>query len=215
MPSKKTKSNSTRKNSKAKAFKSPYATSFNNNIKKGTPFSVVIASIAKRTGKSNSVICNSLVKAGLCDRQKFNGQWVYWPCQTFRSNQTNAKNCQMNMWQWFVDWCICNKFCTPEQISNHCGSQKEFMAWCRKYWNRQFVATTARKSTSRKRTSTTSRKRTSTTSRKRTSTTSRKRTVSKPRSRKSSTSRRRTSSTPRSYKFPSSRTSSRRVRRAA
>jgi hypothetical protein len=214
MPSKNVKRKTTRKSNSSKTksnstVKSPYATSFNNNIKKGTPFNVVISSIAKRTGKSPSVICNSLVKAGLCHRQKFNGQWIYWPCQNMRANQTNTKVCQNNMWQWFIDWCICNKLCTPDQIANHCGSQKDFMAWCRKYWNKQFVTASSRKSSSRKRSSTSSRKRSTTTARKRTTT--------KPRSRKSTSASKRRSSTPRSYKFPTttSRSTSRRVRRAA
>lgn len=197
MPTKKTKNTKSKKSSPRTTVKSPYATSFNNNIKKGTPFSVVINSIAKRTGKSPSVICNSLVKAGLCHRQKFNGQWIYWPCDSYRTNQTNAKICQNNMWQWFVDWCICNKICTPDQLANNSGTQKAFMDWCRKYFNRQFVSTTARKSGTRK-----------SSARKRTSTTARSRTT-KARGRK------RSSSVPRTYKFPSTGSRSRRVRRAA
>jgi hypothetical protein len=87
-------------------FKSPYASSFTSAIKRGTPCSVVVNSIANRTKKTPSVIFNSLFKAGLVDRQKFNGQWVYWPVNGKKTNATVTKNCQHNMWQWFVDWCV-------------------------------------------------------------------------------------------------------------
>jgi hypothetical protein len=130
-------------------FKSPYASSFTSAIKRGTPCSVVVNSIANRTKKTPSVIFNSLFKAGLVDRQKFNGQWVYWPVNGKKTNATTTKNCQHNMWQWFVDWCIAGGWCTPKQFSKHTGSQAEFMSFCKKFFGKQFTGvsgTTTKKS---------------------------------------------------------------------
>jgi len=117
---------------------SPYATSFKSAIKRGTPCFVAVQNIAKRTKKSPNQVFESLFKAGLCFRQKVAGQWVYWPCDWNKTNATNAKTCQNNMWQWFVDWCLCTGVCTPEQLHNHCGSQQDFMNYCKKFWNKQF-----------------------------------------------------------------------------
>ena len=131
-------------------FKSPYASSFNTAIKRGTPCWTVIQNIAKRGSKNPNIVANSLFKAGLCFRQKFNGQWVYWACDGVKGNSTNSKVCQWNMWQCFVDWCICSGQCTPEQIQHNCGSQVEFMNWCRKFFAKQFNTNTVR-TTGRKR----------------------------------------------------------------
>ena len=59
--------------------KSPYATSFSSAIKRGTPAGVAVDAIAKRTQLRPSAVFASLHKVGLCQRQKFNGQWIYWP----------------------------------------------------------------------------------------------------------------------------------------
>ena len=136
-------------------YKSPFATSFKSAIKRGTPCSVAVNNIAKRTKKSPTVVFNSLWKAGLCHRQKFNGQWVYWPSFTCKKSASNAKSCQADMWQCFVDWCVCSGFCTPEQLKNNCGSQQEFMTYCRKFWNKQY--NTGTKTTTKRRTGTKSR----------------------------------------------------------
>lgn len=131
---------------------SPYATSFNSAIKRGTPCSVAVENIAKRKNTTMKTVFQSLFKAGLCHRQKMNGQWVYWPVNGVPSNATNAKTCQANMWQCFIDWCICSGVCTPEQMCNCCGSQTDFMKSCRKFWNKQFVSgTTSRTTTGTKR----------------------------------------------------------------
>lgn len=170
---------------------SPYATTFKSAIKRGTPCSVAVNNIATRTKKSPTVVYNSLYKSGLVDRQKFNGQWVYWATFAGKSNATVTKGAQWNLWQCFVDWCIASGNCTPEQLSKKSFSQNEFMTFCKKYWNRQFNTATA----SRKRSTTKGRKTRAT-------------------NRKRSTTR---TSTPRNYKFPTvkPRTTSRRIRKAA
>ena len=140
--------------------KSPYATSFNSAIKRGTPAGTAVNAIAKRTGKRPSAVFSSLHKAGLCHRQKFNGQWIYCPCDAGKTNSTNWKNSQFNSWQWFAEWCIASGFVTPEQFKKNCGSQKDFMNWSRKYFGKQFTWTNSttnktRKTTKARKTSTT------------------------------------------------------------
>lgn len=119
-------------------FKSPYASAFKTGVKNGTPCTMIVNSICKRTGKPAPTIWQSLYKAGCCYRQKFNGQWIYWP--TFRGKKSSTKNCNWchtNMWQCFVDWCLCCGWCTPVQLNNNSTSQKTFMNFCTKYWNKQ------------------------------------------------------------------------------
>ena len=116
---------------------SPYASSFLSAIKKGTPCLVAVEKIASRCKKTPNMVFLSLFKAGLCDRQKFNGQWLYWPCEGRKCSATLAKGCQLQTWQCFIDWCIGTGCCTPEQLSNNSGSQKDFMDYCRKFFNRQ------------------------------------------------------------------------------
>lgn len=152
-------------------YKSPFATSFKSAIKRGVPCSVAVNNIANRNNKTPKVVFESLFKAGLCFRQKFNGVWVYWACEGVKTNATNWKSCQTNMWQSFIDWCICSGVCTPEQLKNNCGSQVDFMNYCKKFFAKQFNGTVGgnkTKTTGRKRTST-SRKVRTTTSRGRTS----------------------------------------------
>lgn len=118
---------------------SPYGTKFKNAINRGTPCWTAISKIAANAGKTPKTVCNSLFKAGCVDRCKFNGQWIYWP--TFKApkaSATTTKNCQINMWQHFVDWCMATGYCKPEQLSNNASSQKAFMTFCRKFWNKQF-----------------------------------------------------------------------------
>lgn len=177
---------------------SPYATTFKSAINRGTPCSVAVNNIATRTKKSPTVVYNSLFKAGLCYRQKFNGQWVYWATNGKKTNATVSKGCQWNMWQNFVDWCIASGWCTPQQLHNHCSSQTEFMNYCKKFWSKQFSGTTTSKKSTPKRKSTPK--------------------ASKPKTRKSTPKNKKwSSSTPKTYKFPTvkSRTTGRRIRKAA
>lgn len=166
-------------------YKSPFGTSFNSAIKNGTPCGVAIASIAKRCGKSHSVVGNSLFRAGLCFRQKFNGNFVFWPVHGKKCASAKWKPCHTDMWQCFIDWIICNGCCKPEQMNMHCSSQKEFMTWCRKFFAHQFGPATVSKSKSKRKTT-------------------------KRKTMKTKTARHKTSST-RVYKFP--RTTSRRTTR--
>ena len=169
--------------------KSPHASSFKTAIKHGTPAGVAVNAIAKRSNKRPSAVFTSLHKAGLCHRQKFNGQYVYWACEGKKSNATIAKGLQLEIWQSFIDWCIASGHCKPEQLQKKIASQQEFMNFCRKFFNKQFSAgssSTVRKSSTRR--STTNRK------------------VKRITTRKNRTT---------SYKFPRANTTTRRYRRAA
>lgn len=134
--------------------KSPHATSFKAAIKRGTPAGMAVNAIAKRCNKRPSAVFSSLHKAGLCHRQKFNGQWIYWACEGKKSTATIAKNLQLETWQCFIDWCIASGQCTPQQLEKKTSSQQEFMNYCRKFFNRQMTSgtsTTSRKSTTKRR----------------------------------------------------------------
>lgn len=161
------------------SYKSPFASAFKSAMKRGVPCSDAVCNIAKKNNKTTNAVFTSLWKAGLCWRQKFNGTWIYCPCENGKGKATNWKNCQVNMWQCFVDWCICSGTCTPDQMKKCMSSQSEFMKACRKWWNAQFKSTTTNSKTTSKRS------RPKTTSRKRTTTTkARKTTASKPKARK-------------------------------
>ena len=162
----------------ASTFKSPYASAFKSAIKRGMPCNVVVESIAKRNNGTTKAVFNSLFKADLCYRQKFNGQWIYWPCEGVRGPSVVSKKCQTQVWQQFVDWCITSGICTPEKLSNCTGSQVSFMADCRKFWNKQTNAGTS-KSTGRKRATSTSRKRRTATVSRRSTSSSRRRTTTR------------------------------------
>ncbi len=168
-------------------YKSPYASAFQSAVKRGTPSFVAVQKIATRHNKSPRAIYQSLHKAGLCFRQKFNGQWLYWPCDGRKSSATTSKECQYQIWQHLIDWCIASGHCKPEQLDNQCGSQKDFMEYCRKFFTKQFSGASSSKPRS-----------------------SPKRSASR---RLSSVKRRRPSG--RSYKFPNRSSSTRRYRRAA
>lgn len=131
-------------------FKSPFATSFTTAVKNGTPCSTVVWNISKKTNKPVNTIWNSLFKAGLCFRQKFNGTWVYWPSFQVKKNSTTSHTTQTTMWQNFVEWCVTNNFCTPSQLSKNSTTQKSFMNFCRKFFGKQFTAT--KRTTKRRRT---------------------------------------------------------------
>ncbi len=131
---------------------SPYASSFKSAIKGGTPCFTAVEKIASRCKKTTNMIFQSLLGAGLCDRQKFNGQWLYWPCEGRKCSATLAKGCQLQMWQCFIDWCIGTGCCTPDQLSRYNGSQKDFMDDCRKFFNRQFSTQTSSRKPRRSRT---------------------------------------------------------------
>ena len=91
--------------------KSPYASSFKSAMKHGTPCGVAVNNIAKNSKKSPKMVFESLFKAGLCFRQKFNGQFVYWTSEKCKKGTATVRNeCQHNMWQSFIDWCISSGF---------------------------------------------------------------------------------------------------------
>ena len=183
-------------------FKSPFAGTFKSAIKRGTPCWTAINNIANNKKKTFNFVAESLFKGNVVNRQKFNGQWLYFPCEAGKSNATNVKAAQFNMWQSFIDWCVCNGVCTPDQIANNKGSQKEFMNYCRKFFNKQFSTSTGSKT--RKSTRTSSKK--SSVSRKRKPATSKKRSTTTKSKKRSTT-----------LKFPakSRKSSTTRTRRAA
>jgi hypothetical protein len=208
-----------------KSYKSPYASSFKTAIKNGTPAGIVVSNIASRSKTTPAHVFGSLHKAGLCHRQKFNGQWIYWPANWSKTaNSSNRNNCQNNMWQSFVDWFIASGYCTPSRLNNSGSSQSEFMSFCRKFFNRQFSGTGAtsrpksrkarrsakaraskRSASSRKRTSM-KRRTKSASAKKRNSRTNAKKRSTTTKAKRRTTGRKpsRRTSAPRSFKFPTS-----------
>ena len=126
-----------------KTTKSPFGTSFKSAMKKGTPCFTAVCSIAKRCGKSPTTVFSSLCKAGLCSRQRFNGSWIYFATCPCKPTSTNSRTAQCTFWQSFCDWCICSGNCTPKQLWNNCGTQEQFMNFCKKFFNCQFNGGTA------------------------------------------------------------------------
>lgn len=197
---------------------SPFATSFKTGVNNGTPCSTVVANIAKRTNKSVNTIWQSLFKAGLCFRQKFNGQWIYWPSfqPTKKATSRNINICQNNLWQCFVEWCYINGYFTPEQLNKKATSQKAFMSFCRSFFGKQFTTSSTTKSRTSKsrttRTKTTKARRT-TTSKSRLHSPKAKSTPKTKSAQKRQVARKTTTSTPwsrttvtRNYKFPTLKT---------
>ena len=129
---------------------SPYAKSFQSAIKRGTPCWTCVTNIANRHHTTPTTVFNSLFKAGLVNRQKFNGQWIYWPTCPSKASATNWKDCQTQMWQWFIDFCVCHGWCNPQQFMNYKGSQHEFMSNFKKFWNKQYNSSTTSKPKSKK-----------------------------------------------------------------
>ncbi len=139
-------------------YKSPYTTSFKSAVKRGTPWFTVVENIAKRHKKTTNYVWNSLWKAGVVQRVKFNGQWIYWPFDAQKTNAKYAKETQYYMWQWFVNWSFSQGYVKPEQFKKYAGSQKQFMTYFRKFWNKQYTTTTkTKKRTTRNKKRTTTR----------------------------------------------------------
>jgi hypothetical protein len=169
-------------------------------IQRGTPCHVAVNTLANRFHTSPQVVCRSLCTAGVCKCQKINGQIVCVPVNGKKCSPTIVKTCQADLWQCFVDWCICSGCCTPRQLISKCGNQNSFMKFCCQYLPKQvpgLFKLTSKSGTTMKNT-------------KRRSTTRRvKRTTTRARSRRTSTTR--------FYSFPTfkTRTTTRRYRRAA
>lgn len=133
---------------------SPYASAFITGVNNGTPCTIVVSQIAAKCNKPVSTIYTSLYNCGLCFRQKFNSTWIYWPTFVGKTNaNTPAINtCQANLWQCFVDWCVCTGCCTPLDLNGQ-PNQKALMLFCRSYFGRQFTMMTgkSKRKSSRKR----------------------------------------------------------------
>ena len=126
-------------------YKSPFTTSFKSAVKRGTPWFTVVENIAQRHKKTTTYVWNSLWKAGVVQRTKFNGQWIYWPNEFKKTNAKNSKQNQYYMWQWFVNWSFSQGWVKPEDFKKWSGSQKHFMTYFRKFWNKQYTPTTKTK----------------------------------------------------------------------
>lgn len=127
-----------------KNYKSPFATSFKSAVKRGTSYNVAVENIASKNKKTVQFVWESLWKAGLANRQKFNGQWLYWPANVTKANAKTWKHTQWNAWQWFVEWALTTGNVTPEQL-NKLSNQKDFMTFCKKFWGKQYTWNTPKK----------------------------------------------------------------------
>ena len=147
-------------------FKSPFATGFKSAVNRGVSYNQAVENLARRSGVTENKVWESLYKAGCCNRQKFNGQWIYFPNFNAKWTATTARSTQFNTWQCFIEWCLTNGICTPTTLSKKCGSQNAFMNACKTWWNRQFtgsaVTVTKAKAKSKKSGTKTGAKRTST-----------------------------------------------------
>jgi hypothetical protein len=123
-------------------YKSPYASSFKAACNKGASYNQVVWNLAKRNNTTANHVWESLFKAGFVGRQKFNGSWIYFPWNCHKGTASSTKVCQHLLWQCFTEWCILSGCCTPEQMWNNSGNQKDFMTWCKKFFVKQNVGTT-------------------------------------------------------------------------
>lgn len=122
-------------------LKSPFTTTFKTLVTRGTPCWTAVTTIAARFGKTPNFIFRSLYGAGLVTRQKVSGQWVYWPTFPVRTSTTFKKVSTGNLWQAFIDWCICSGFCTPRTFTSHKGSEQAFIKYFARFWSKQFPGT--------------------------------------------------------------------------
>lgn len=132
---------------------SPYASSFKSAVRRGTPVSVAVENIASRRSTTTNQVFQSLHKAGLVLRQKFNGQWIYWPVEGMKAKSSVTRTAQWQLWQALVDWAIVSGTATPEQIWSGTGSQHQFIQSQRKFFNEQFHSMTSSSSSRTHRTS--------------------------------------------------------------
>lgn len=123
--------------------KSPFATSFKSFIKKGVPCGQAVSQIAKRSNKNPNTVFQSLWSAGLVNKTKVNGQWVFWAATPVKSSTKNAKVSQGQLWQNFIDWCFVTGNCTPAQIKKYCKNPSQFFAFATKLMNKQFTSAKA------------------------------------------------------------------------
>jgi hypothetical protein len=77
---------------------------------------------------------------------------VYWACDGAKTSPRHARNCQAEIWQQVIDWCVATGKYKPQQITNNAVNQQTFVAFCHRAigsFNRK-PATAARKATSYK-----------------------------------------------------------------
>ena len=120
---------------------SPFSSAFQSAVRRGTPCSVAVANIAKRQNKTANQVYQSLYKACVVNRQKINGQWVYWAVQARKSTGPVARQAQAALWQSYVDWALANGHTTPEKIADHMGSRSEFQGHFKRFFAKQFAVT--------------------------------------------------------------------------
>jgi len=148
-----------------------FSSTFNSTCRRGASYTTAVNNCGNTTGKSTKSIWNNLCTKGNCTRQKFNGSAVYFPKSWKGKSSTTAKTAQTNCWQWFCEWCLASGTCTPKQLASYCGNQKNFMNFCRRFWNSQFGTSTSTTSSKSRSTTTRSKKRTTSTSKKRSTST--------------------------------------------
>ncbi|MBX3372337.1 MAG: hypothetical protein KF817_00745 [Phycisphaeraceae bacterium] len=124
-------------------YNSPFATPFKSACNRGVSYNAAVLNIANRYGVTVNKVWESLYKSGCCQRQKFNGQWIYFPTTWTKKNLTTSKNAQCSTWQNFIEWCLATGVCTPHTLYNASGTQSAFMKSCRNWWNRQYTGTIA------------------------------------------------------------------------
>ena len=111
-------------------YQSPYAATFRAAVRGGTQASKAVAAIAKHNNTTPTTVYTSLYKAGVCNRQKCNGQWVYWPCDGAKASSKHARNSQAEIWQQVIDWCIVSGQYSPAQVTNSADNQQHFVTFC-------------------------------------------------------------------------------------
>ena len=124
---------------------SPFYKSFKSSIRRGTPFTVAIEKIAKKSNTTFTSVCEALWKDGICKRQKISGQWIYFPCESVKPNAEGAKEACARFWQEFSCWCVTSGYCTPEKLAEYTGSQSNFQNFCKKFFAKQFTSVTDKK----------------------------------------------------------------------
>ncbi len=106
-----------------KSVKSPYATAFQSAIRRGIPAGEAVTAISRRHNKAAQIIFGSLYKAGLVQRRRIDGQWIYWPVQKLARSASAVRLSRARLWQSVIDVCIADGSCGPEQVQAITGDQ--------------------------------------------------------------------------------------------
>jgi len=113
-----------------------FATTFKSAVNRGTPATVAVQNIAKKSRKTEAQVWNALFNDGYVNRKKINGSFVYWPNFQPKTKPSN-KNFKTFGFQQFVNWAIVSGYCTPEQVAN-LKTQKDFFNFFGPFFASQF-----------------------------------------------------------------------------